>query len=401
MRTLRHALVLASIAAPLVSTPPLAPAAEPLHPQWRTCDDAALLPIGVLADATVARDGTVFLLDEQQKVVHVLGASGESLATIGREGEGPGEFWIPAAIAAGNDSCCVVFQHFHAPAVCLELAGSFCAAPDLAVVRQGWTETVVQRAQAIAGGAFVLGVMRGKASGELSGVGEGPHHELVLVDPSGSAPEILLSTVPERATLGALAPRTAGHFVRFGWDVDAEGRLAYIDHLRPGRIEIVSLVTRERSGYAPELDPRAVSGVADLERTLGMESGALSMASDLVWIDAGRRILLRTVAAASGRVPGLGPEDFEVHDLSARERSPTRVDVGLEPDEDLLRMRNGWLLVVRGAAMARREQFARWSGMLGRATDPQDAIETTSDERICVELYDLSKLVEHGRVEGR
>ena len=53
--------------------------------------------IGSMAGVAVADDGTLFLADRTEAVVHVFGSSGEYITAIGGKGEGPGEFLTAAA----------------------------------------------------------------------------------------------------------------------------------------------------------------------------------------------------------------------------------------------------------------------------------------------------------------
>ena len=65
---------------------------------WRiggdTDDDAEFF--GVLSQITTDEAGNVYLLDRQLTEVKVFSPDGEYLNTIGREGEGPGEFRRPS-----------------------------------------------------------------------------------------------------------------------------------------------------------------------------------------------------------------------------------------------------------------------------------------------------------------
>ncbi|UCH83778.1 MAG: 6-bladed beta-propeller [Candidatus Latescibacterota bacterium] len=76
---------------------PATPISEPatLSPKelWRVSgdeDDEFLF--GVLSEITCDGDGNIYLLDSQLSVVMVFSEGGEYLRSIGREGEGPGEF---------------------------------------------------------------------------------------------------------------------------------------------------------------------------------------------------------------------------------------------------------------------------------------------------------------------
>lgn len=53
-------------------------------------------------------DGNVYVVDEMAKTVHVFNASGERIRTLGREGQGPGEFRMPASVAFSEEGVLVM-----------------------------------------------------------------------------------------------------------------------------------------------------------------------------------------------------------------------------------------------------------------------------------------------------
>jgi hypothetical protein len=59
---------------------------------WRRGDEQDDLFFGLVVQACAGPDGEIYLLDAQLNEVMVLSADGELLRTVGREGEGPGEF---------------------------------------------------------------------------------------------------------------------------------------------------------------------------------------------------------------------------------------------------------------------------------------------------------------------
>ncbi len=63
-----------------------------LEEQWRRGDEDDELFFGLVVQACAGDGGEIFLLDAQLNEVMVLSAGGELLRTVGREGEGPGEF---------------------------------------------------------------------------------------------------------------------------------------------------------------------------------------------------------------------------------------------------------------------------------------------------------------------
>ena len=59
---------------------------------WRVGGDDDEVLFGVITDIVADRDGNFYLLDSQLTEIQVYAPDGEYLRTIGREGEGPGEF---------------------------------------------------------------------------------------------------------------------------------------------------------------------------------------------------------------------------------------------------------------------------------------------------------------------
>ena len=72
-------------------TPYLGEVALDLRPLWRLGDDDDLL-LGVVAEVIEDDAGHAYLLDSQLSEIHVLDANGAWLRSVGRAGEGPGEF---------------------------------------------------------------------------------------------------------------------------------------------------------------------------------------------------------------------------------------------------------------------------------------------------------------------
>jgi hypothetical protein len=90
-----------------------------VEPVWSVSDEALPMPIGVIEDAALSPAGATYLLDTQQKIIHVFGPDGAHLPERGGIGGGPEEFYHPKRVAVDSGERCVVFQDFHAPAVCL------------------------------------------------------------------------------------------------------------------------------------------------------------------------------------------------------------------------------------------------------------------------------------------
>ncbi len=77
---------------------------------WRVAggDEADVL-FGPINDIARNDAGVSFLLDSQVATVHVISPDGEYLRSIGREGEGPGEFrWASDIVLLGDGTVCVL-----------------------------------------------------------------------------------------------------------------------------------------------------------------------------------------------------------------------------------------------------------------------------------------------------
>lgn len=64
--------------------------------------------IGEIADLIVAEDGTVYAVDRQASMVHVVDESGARLVSLGRPGAGPREFSQPTTLEVRGDTLFVV-----------------------------------------------------------------------------------------------------------------------------------------------------------------------------------------------------------------------------------------------------------------------------------------------------
>ena len=111
-----------------------------LQQQWRAggADDEENF-FGVPTDAVAGPDGRVFLLDTQLATIHIYEADGTFAGTVGRDGDGPGEFRFPTgmvllpgqrlAVTAGMGGKIIVVNEDGTPAASLapgdEAAGGF------------------------------------------------------------------------------------------------------------------------------------------------------------------------------------------------------------------------------------------------------------------------------------
>ena len=89
-----------------------APATIKLPELWRIGGDTDNEDefFGVISDIDIAANGDVYLLDSQLNEVKVYSKDGEFLRSMGREGEGPGEFRGPVAMYFTTDDKVAVLQ---------------------------------------------------------------------------------------------------------------------------------------------------------------------------------------------------------------------------------------------------------------------------------------------------
>ncbi|HPF36070.1 MAG TPA: hypothetical protein P5571_04435 [Candidatus Krumholzibacteria bacterium] len=120
----------------------------PLTELWRAGGDDPDLLIGAIADLTTAPDGRVYALDGQLSEVQVFAPDGAHEATLGRQGEGPGEFmngsrlfWTPRGELA-------VLQGWPGKIVLLQTDGT--PGPNYALPYDGGGFQIVSRGAAVA-----------------------------------------------------------------------------------------------------------------------------------------------------------------------------------------------------------------------------------------------------------
>jgi len=115
----------------VVSATPAATETIALNELWRIGgeEESEEYLIGVISGVTTDPAGQIYLLDAQLNEVMVLSPEGEYLQSIGREGEGPGEFTRPQDVFLTSDGLIAVVQRFPGKIVLLtpegEPAGEF------------------------------------------------------------------------------------------------------------------------------------------------------------------------------------------------------------------------------------------------------------------------------------
>jgi len=83
-----------------------------LEEVWRVGGEDSEDFFGMISQVIIGEDGTVYLLDTRLSEVPVYSPSGERLATLSREGEGPGETRIPSNLLFMPDGTLGIVQVF-------------------------------------------------------------------------------------------------------------------------------------------------------------------------------------------------------------------------------------------------------------------------------------------------
>jgi hypothetical protein len=95
-----------------------------MRPLWRIGGDDEDLLLGVIAELLTDDQGNIYLLDGQLSEVHVLDPAGQWLRSIGRAGEGPGEFRNGNAMFWAPDGQLGIIQAWPSKIVLLRVDGS-------------------------------------------------------------------------------------------------------------------------------------------------------------------------------------------------------------------------------------------------------------------------------------
>lgn len=187
-----------------------------LRELWRRGGDEDDLIFGVIMQLVEDEAGQVYLLDTQLNTIHVLGPNGEFLRTVGREGEGPGEFRGSLDMRLGPRGLLGVVQVFPGKIVQLTREGD--PAPNFVMPEANGT------------GFSLLYVARGASdrivmAGGVSGQGTTTNY-LRAVSATGE----LLATYHEESTpmrFGGMEFQEKTHrdFVR-RWALAKDGRVA-------------------------------------------------------------------------------------------------------------------------------------------------------------------------------
>jgi len=359
---------------------------------WSVSDDTLTAPLGAITDVAVGSDGTVFLLDSQNFMVRRISSEGKELPSLGRRGEGPGEFMHPRLVAALQGGACVVLQDFYAPAVCFEgEEDRLCVAPDLAIIRSGFLATILMDTARIdAHGRLLVSLFAiDRASQKKAVTGRSAGVNAVFrLEPGSPSPVVLFSNGPSVASASTVQiPGQAGSFAARCWDVDTEGTIIYADPSNRYRVIIGHPVDGESRLIELPVQPMDEAKMRRLEEEYGWESGWYPRVSNVYWLDEGR-FLVVPGAEATEPVPSvLGV--WEAFDDRGRSlgRHPLRCD--FDAGQDSYYVRNGTLVVIKGGKSANEAVHAQMAAMLGIKAESSGDSAPASDV-IRIDAYDLN-----------
>lgn len=207
-----------------VTLPNVAPLSQPggrLDTLWRMGGtlDAGSLSIGGIVAIAADSNGQILIVDHIDHKVHVLDHTGRKIGTMGRLGEGPGEFTLPYRVAVAPDGVVYVYDLYQGR------VSEF--GKDLRFIRSITLQPMITVRQMIATDSTLV-----LAGTDRSGSTQGVIHEFVRRDGSHSR------------SFGKLLPaRTA----RVAFDVGA-GPIA-VDRL--GRVWYVTPGPYTIEAYAP------------------------------------------------------------------------------------------------------------------------------------------------------
>jgi len=123
--------LLAAASVPAATPPTIELPAEPplirevaLEEVWRLDGEDEDVLMGNITHARIGADGLTYLLDTQLSQVLVIGQDGEVVTTLGREGDGPGEFRMPGGLFLMDDGTVGVIKTLPGKVVVLEADGT-------------------------------------------------------------------------------------------------------------------------------------------------------------------------------------------------------------------------------------------------------------------------------------
>ena len=193
-----------------------------LEERWRIGGDEEEVIIGSVRDAAVDQAGNLYLLDGRLAQVLVYSPEGELLRTLGREGEGPGEFRMPLDLELFPDGRIGVCQPMPGKIVFLDRAGNPAGSleaggSDPTAGGIGFFDEIQAR-----GDHLVVAGRQLKRSGQ----GFDRRRYLAALDPQGQeSVRFLDESAPDRIVSGRYVEREEYFVTDGGWAMGPDGRV--------------------------------------------------------------------------------------------------------------------------------------------------------------------------------
>lgn len=184
------------------------------------------------ASVALADDGTLYVVDQKPSIINVYGPDGAYLRSIGREGEGPGEFRTGFIAVRGDTLALQDPQNVRATtflagdgAVLASRASTCCYWAPIAIDRDGrvTARAMTQSDSAPAGESFIRFALTGTAVESLQILEQKPDVETPMWTIGDGKSISMMTTVPLQPQVLYL-PHPSGQFVT-GWA--GEYRLRY------------------------------------------------------------------------------------------------------------------------------------------------------------------------------
>lgn len=161
--------------------------------------------IGSGMGLSVDQEGRIFISDGRRQLVHVLDSAGRMLRTLGRAGDGPGEFRLPSRVTVGPDQHIFVLDEYWAR------INEFGA--DLGFLRSIQLQPKINiRTLTVTGTEFIVSGTERGGRGGLEIVHRFSRETGVRVASYGKQVDARSSEITKLLPAGPLFPRTAG-----GW----------------------------------------------------------------------------------------------------------------------------------------------------------------------------------------
>lgn len=390
MRLLRTGRLLGLVVALVLVSSQGGRASEEPPLLWTVADDTLSVPIGTVADVAVGKDRVVYLLDIQNSAVIRIGVDGAELPSLGRYGEGPGEFLHPLFVTAHPGGGCIVVQDFRSPAVCLDASGRTCVGLDLSSIRDRFAITQFVGARSDDRGRLIVTAMTSDRLPDTpNATAKAPiAFSIFRLAPGDRAAAVLFSDreeLCEKETVRIV--RYAGSYTDRCWDINGEGRLIFADP--SGRYRVA--IGHPADGETRTLDlPSAKNDTRDIKKlaqSTGQEPGAIPLIASVYWLDS-RYFLVKPMACVEARTSSRGGT-FELFDTSGKSHGRAALRCDYDWERDGFFLRNGILVILKGGKSAIDASIRQKAAMLGKSMKPSASNDAVSDV-IRVYAYDLA-----------